>query len=134
MMQEIYKLAKNDARVLQMGQNWFKSYTNWPKMVQEFYKLAKNDARLLQISQKWVYKSAKWFSAKHSEYYKFKKVQFAGISCRQIHIKFPDSDPGVLKKFGELLGDSYKKFKFLTIKKLPDRLRTLFRGEEFFKC
>jgi hypothetical protein len=52
MMQEFCKLAKNDARVLHIGQKLCKRFTKWPKLMQEFYKLAKNDARVLQIGQK----------------------------------------------------------------------------------
>jgi hypothetical protein len=42
MKQEFYKVAKNDARVLQIGQ----------KLCKRFNKLAKNEARALQIGQK----------------------------------------------------------------------------------
>jgi hypothetical protein len=82
-MQESYKLAKK---------------------MQEFYKLAKNDARVLQIGQK-LSKGLE----KHREFYQFYKVPFAGFSCRQIDAKSPASDPGVLTKLCELLGDCYKK-------------------------
>ena len=80
-------------------------------MMQDFYKVVKNAAR--------VYKLDKIeFTNLRSDFLR-NNVNIINFIKYSLRVSQVASDPWVLMKFCELLGDSYEKFKFLTIKNCP---------------